>query len=238
MLSEVVPAKLQWDVAPSANGDSEIAFGKPGGAINALMLRSASGTMRALSSAYPLQSFSEPRFARSAAHPPDWLTAVVDNRTCVAFPLGTPSAQCRTLGECAQGLLVHYGPGFAFIFKTVVPGPVRGNLIAPGRLHSAMLDAELRPTGPPAEIFDGTIFEFDADVIKGKLVVLATTPRGVVIASEPSPRAKFLSREYEVPATLTSPAVAGSASGKAILAALDSSGSGPARVVTTEVAIP
>jgi hypothetical protein len=233
-LDEMVPAQPIWDVTLAEGSQPDIVYERPGGAINALLLRRASGATEGLSGAYPLQSFSDPRFARPTGKPPQWMTAVVDNRTCVALPL-RPGAEYRTLGECSgAGLLVLMDSGFVYLYKTKVPGLVRGNLNSPGRLHLATLDAELRPTGPPTEVFSGTIFEFDADVIRNKLVVLATTPSGIAILSgNAGPSGKMEIKEFPVPLALLNPAIAAGESGKAFLAALDGT-----RVLRAEADIP
>src|SRR5579883_2753009 len=172
-----------------------------------------------VSAAYPLQSFSAPRFARPSGVPPAWLTAIADNRTCVAFP-PAGSAAYHSLGECAEGLLVKTGVGFVYLCKTRVPGPVRGNLLSPGRIHIAALDAELRPAGPPVQLFGGIVYEFDADIIQGRLVVLATTPKGVMIAAGPAQgqATRLTSLEHALPVALTSPAIVAGPPGKAYLA--------------------
>ncbi len=231
---EVVPAQPAWDVAAGPDGRPEIVYEKPGGAINALILRNAAGETQPVSAAYPLQSFSAPRFARPSGVPPAWLTAIADNRTCVAFP-PAGSAAYHSLGECAEGLLVKTGVGFVYLCKTRVPGPVRGNLLSPGRIHIAALDAELRPAGPPVQLFGGIVYEFDADIIQGRLVVLATTPKGVMIAAGPAQgqATRLTSLEHALPVALTSPAIVAGPPGKAYLAALDA-----ARVVTAEIPVP
>jgi hypothetical protein len=234
---EVVPAQPEWDVATAADGQPEIAFERHGGAINALALLSASGSTEAITAAYPLQSFSGPRFAKSSGQNPRWLTAILDNRTCVALPL-TQDSRYRNLGECSAGLLLEIGSGFVFIYKTMLPGAVRGNLISPGRMHVATLDGELRPSGRAPTIFDDTIFEFDADLIRDRLIVLATTPKGMLLASRPTQPTtdRFDTQEYSIPKDLISPAIVRDASGTAALAALDLNGG--TRVLIGKIVIP
>src|ERR1700686_3187820 len=45
---ELVPARLGWDVSAAAAGGVDIAYEKPGGALNALVLREAAGSVRAI----------------------------------------------------------------------------------------------------------------------------------------------------------------------------------------------
>jgi hypothetical protein len=236
-VQEVVPAELNWDVAIS-NGQTKIVHEKPGGATNSLSLWTASGSSQALTREYPMQSFSEPRFVK-ASQPPGWVTAIVDNRTCVALSL-VRAEPYRKLGECAAGLLVQNGIGFAFVYKTGVPGPARGNGISPGRIHLASLDAQLRSSGPATVVFEGVVFEFDADVIGDKLVVVATTPKGIVVAVGPAQRTavRLVAEEHAIPTVLTSPAIGNSGSGKALVAALDSGGPAAARVFIADLTVP
>jgi hypothetical protein len=232
-LGEVVPAVLKWDVTMAASGQPEIVYERPGGAVNALLHRNASGSTEGLTGAYPFKSFSDPRFTRPLGAPPQWATAVLDETTCVAVPL-TPIGPYRTLGECSAGLLVNTGSGFVHLYKTNVQGVVRGNLTSPGRLHLATLDAALHPVGQPFEVFNGVVFEFDADVIDNKLVVLATTLKGIVIASgHVRSTGKLAVEEHPASTALTSPAIAAGASGKVFLAALDSG-----HAVRAEMVIP
>jgi hypothetical protein len=90
------------------------------------------------------------------------------------------------------------------------------------------------------EVFGGsTIFEFDADIIDKKLVVVATTPGGIEIAAGFVPGAAFgpvAKHEYPAPA-LTSPAVADNGNGKVLIAALRSLGNSQSGVVIAEVAL-
>ena len=238
-LAEIVPAQPGWDICLALGDGPAIVHERPGGAINALLLRTAPGSAQALTGAYPLQSFSEPRFARPSGGPPHWVTAVADNRTCVALPLG-PNPAYRRLGECAAGMLVTIGSGFVYIFKTPVAGLVRGNLISPGRLHVETLDAEMHPTAPATDLFSGIVFEFDADLAGDKLVIVATTPEGLVVASAPARSliAKFTGQELASHSILTNPAIVTGPSGKATFAALDATVPGEAHVVTAELAIP
>lgn len=238
-VSQMLPAQPKWDVAPATDGQLQIASEKPGGAINALMMLRRSGSTTALTTEYPLQSFSGPKFAKPSGKPPQWLTAIVDNRTCVAIQLEQP-APYRTLGECSDGLLVQHGSGFIFIYKTNVSGTIRGNLISPGRIYLVMLNTELQSMGPPVEIFNGTIFEFDADFVNDKLIIVATTQRGLVLVSrlDQSKSPKFRIEEFSVSVALTSPAIVASTSGKVLLAALESDGQGATRILMTELAIP
>jgi hypothetical protein len=115
---------------------------------------------------------------------------------------------------------------------------VRGNLISPGRLHMVALDGELRPNGRAATIFDDTIFEFDADLIRDRLIILATSPKGVILAwgSPQLAATRFEIREYSMPKDLINPAIVRGASDTASLAALESNGGG--RVLVGEIVIP
>jgi hypothetical protein len=241
-LNQVVPAQPMWDVAPDASRGIQLAFEQPGGAINALLLRDPSGSQQSITSNYPLHSFSLPRFERPSQTPPEWLTAVIDNRRCVAISVVQKVAY-KDLGPCSEALLVRSSTGFLLIHKTTIPGPVRGNRISPGRLYLAMLDNGMHPQkiNGAGEVFDGsTIFEFDADMIDHKLVIVATTSSGmeIVSVSDQAGTMKLARHQYPMTVVLTSPAVADNGNGNALVAALRSSVAGQNQIVTAEVAIP
>jgi hypothetical protein len=236
-IHQIVPARLAWDVAADSRGQFQIVYERPGGAINALELRGSTGETRLLTSGYPMQSFSLPNFETSSGEPPVFVTAIVDNRTCVALPL-TQAPAYRELGECAEGLVVKDGPGFVFFLKKAVPGNVRGNSIAPGRLTAIALGPDLRPSGRTGEVLAAPIFQFDAATVGGKLVVVATTEKGFVVASTLSGQLHLNRVEYAAAATLVYPTIVAGASGKSLFCALDGAGSAKAQVVGAGIAIP
>lgn len=209
-VNQIVPAQPDWDCAADAGGRVQIALERPGGAMNALELHLPSGEVRSLSSDAPLKSFSSPRFARAAA--PAWVTATVDNRACVAIPLAAPGPSIG-LAECEQGLLVSLGPaGSLFLSKKTVPGPVRGNSIRPGDLSATTLDQNLKPVGPPVAVV-GPVFQFDAALVGDKVAVVATTPRGLIVASRELKGSRFQSKPYLTSMEILSPAITPAANG-------------------------
>jgi len=234
---QIVPAQPAWDVAADSRGQFQIVYEKAGGAINALVVRAPTGDTRVLTGEYSMKSFSLPRFAKPSEEAPSWVTAIVDNRTCVTLPLAQ-AGPYHELGECAEGMLVKTGLGFVFLFKKTVPGIVRSNNIAPGQLQAMIFGTDLRSSGRPVEVVAGTIFQFDADTVGGKLVVAATTPGGLVIASTAAANLRFNRKEYAAPATLTSPAMLPATGGKVMLIALDKAGSSRAQIVATEISVP
>jgi hypothetical protein len=234
---QIVPAQPAWDTGAGSGGQVQIVYEKAGGAINALALRAPSGETRVLTGEYPMRSFSLPHFAKYAGGLPLWVTAIVDNRICVALPV-TQTGSYSELGECTEGLLVKGGSGFVFLAKKAVPGTVRGNSISPGRLQATPLGADLRQRGRPVEVAGGTIYQFDADMVGDKLVIAATIPRGIVVASTRMMDLRFKSQEYAAPETLSYPAMVPAPAGKAALYALDGYSSGKARIIAAEIAVP
>lgn len=234
-LNEMVPAELNWDVALPEKG-IEIVRERPAGATNSLALWTASDPSRPLTADYAFQSFSEPRFVKGTRSP-EWVTAVMDNRSCVALSL-VRAEPYRKLSDCDGGLLVRRGAGFVFFYKTNASGSARAGVL-PGRLHMVQADAQLRASGASLPVFE-TVYDFDADVIGGKIVVFATTPKGIGIASGPAQGTapKMVAQEQAIPMTLTSPAVSATASGNALIAALDAKGPGSVRILTAEIPVP
>jgi hypothetical protein len=234
-IEELVPAEPKWDVISRA-GKLEIVYQRPGGAIDALMLVQPPAEPSMLTSEFPLSSFGEPRFAKSSGVPPRWITAVMDNHFCVAFPL-PKSGKYRELRECSQGLLVLAGTDYAFLYKTNTPGPVRGVSTLPGRLHCQLLDSELHSLGEAVDISKDTIFEFDADIVDHRLVVLATTPSGLFIAKGESVGgpAGFHVDEYAASTGLTSPSLLNVSPAVTLIAALERANEGVVKMVTAEL---
>ena len=237
VVSEMVPAQPAWDAAADSRGSFQIVYERPGGAINALLLRAPSGETRTLSGQYPMKSFSLPRFSKASGEPPQWLTAIVDNRICVVFSL-TAAGPYHELGECAEGLLVKHGAGFVFLSKKTIPGTVRGNDISLGQLRATALGMDLKPAGKTVDVASGAVFQFDADTVGGKLVVVATAPGGIVIASSATRELRFVRKQYANQAPLTFPGLQPGAAGNAIVGVLDGSDSGKVRILAAEIPVP
>lgn len=233
-VEELVPAEPKWD-AVDREGKLEIVYQRPGGAIDALMLVQPPAEPVMLTKQFPLNSFGDPRFAKSPSGPPRWITAVMDNRLCVAFPLGK-DGKYRELRGCLQGLLVFAGKDYAFLYKTDVPGPVRGVATLPGRLHCQRLDSELRSLGEPVDISGQTIFEFDAEVVNHRLVILATTPSGLSIATgSVNEVGAFHVEEYSASPEFTSPSLLNVSPAVTLIAALEPTSGKGTRMVTAEL---
>jgi hypothetical protein len=234
---QIVPAHPAWDAAADSGNRWQIVYEEAGGAVNALVIRALSGETRGLTGAYPMQSFSLPRFAKTFRELSLWVTAVLDNRICVALPLAQAGPYTE-LGECAEGLLVKDGLGFVFLSKMRTPGKVRGNSIAPGKLQARRFGANLQPVGEPTEALRGTIFQFDAVVAEGKLVIVATTSDGIVVASTSVGSLQFKTQEYRAPSALSYPTLLPVSAESVIIYLLDAEESVKARILGSEMAIP
>jgi hypothetical protein len=236
-IQQMVPAQPRWDVAVSSNRKLQIVYEMIGGAINSLILRTTSGDTKPLTGAHPLQSFSLPRFAKTSGGEPRWVTAVVDNHTCVALSL-SGGFDLHPLDECADGLLVSASTGFVFLHKTTVPGVVRGNDIRPGRLYGTPLDHQFHPIAPPTEVVPSIVFEFDADIAGNKLIIAATTPGGISVASSDLPKLRFSAEEYSAPTALVSPGIVEDSQQQLTIGALAAEAGDRARVLIAQIAVP
>jgi hypothetical protein len=134
--------------------------------------------------------------------------------------------------------VVKNGSPLLYFAKKGVAGEVRGNNIAPGRLQASKLDPDFRQPIYPIEVAPGAIFQFDAEVLGGKIVVVATTGDGIVVASSPTAELHFTRKSYGAPPTLTSPVILPAVTGSITVCALDGEGTSSARVLVSNVAIP
>jgi hypothetical protein len=239
--NQVVPATPVWDISPDAARKLQFVLEVPGGAINSLALHLASGEQRTLTANSPFQSFSSPRFEKLDNSSPEWITAVVDNRDCVAISI-TSQRPNRSLGPCSEGLLVRLNKSFLFIYKKTVPGPVRGNNISPGQLFIARLDNNMGVQGLEGStvLFGGsTVFQFDAGVVGNKVAIVASTASGIEAASysDQGTTAKLPQRAYGTTA-VTSPTIAEVGNGMLLLAAMRSSGKDQQAIVIAEIPVP
>lgn len=233
---QVVPAALRWDAAHDSNGDVEIVHERPGGAINSLSLWRASVGTKSLTSRFPLRDFSHPRFSKSFDAPPEWVTAVLDHHTCVALSLSRAEPWIE-LGKCAEGMLVKTPSGFVFLSKTHLPGPARGDDCFPGRLQARLLDTKLQAAAAAVEVSSDAVFQFDAAVIAGKLVVAATTADGIAVVTSPTGALHFVTRSYAASPDLFFPALLPASGDNASIHLLTGVSSEHARVLAAGIEI-
>jgi len=175
----------QWDVRSDEGGGPVLLYEIAGGATNALYLAriSSGGPSARLTGHHRTASFGRPRFVRGARAVGDLpFTAVADSARVVSFS-GTPGAAYAARVAAEDGVLVHWDRGHVLIYKETRWGPVRGESAFRGVLRCVRLRDDLQPAGPALAPFgDATVFELDADVRDGALVVLATTLAGLSLA--------------------------------------------------------
>lgn len=239
VVNQILPVQPQWDAGVNADGQLQIVLERAGGATNTLALLGVNGSLTALTGEHPLKSFSAPRFAGGEGNTPKWLTAVADKRLCMVFALQPPAA-ARTLGECSGGVLVKQGAAYAFVYKAEVPGFVRGNAIAPGRLYLLRMDAAFKPVTPAVAVLNETAYEFDATMVRERLVIAATTAKGITVVFESGRPgdARLARQDHAASTNLTSLSIAAGAANDLTVAAMDLREAGPAKAYITRIALP
>jgi hypothetical protein len=211
---QVLPPPPAWDVAVNAGGSYALVYEKALGATYTLVAQGGGQTEVSVAGEYHRESFTRPRFVKR--HPDEATRAIVaiaEKKWAVLFvrrPDGRYDRQGK-LCDCSEALVVPFQGQFLLFYKVTVPGPVRGNLISPGRLYWLRLGRDFTPVGGAQEALPGhTVYEFDADVAAGALAVLATTATGTRLAVGAAPGAAWAVTEFneaQSGANLTRPAV-------------------------------
>ncbi len=261
----MVPVALRWDAAMRPDGRFAVVFEHALGATNAVFLRSpddlppldpseflgrapspeaqarvnARLVQGAISPPRSFDSFTDPRFVRGADRSLA-ITAVVDGRQLALFsavqsPSREPPPWRRVEVACVDGIVVVNEGGTGLVYKTLASGRADEDEIVTGRLHYVRLQPDLRPAGPPVDIFPNLdVFEIDAAPLADGVAVLATTRAGlaaaVVSTGARGPRLLGLA-EHPMEDRVTSPSILADAS-RVHVAAIASRRSPKARVIT------
>ncbi len=234
-IQQLLPVAPRWDAAYNSAGHLQIVYEEAGGALNQLWLQADSGRAK-LTDVSSLRSYSLPRFIKSSGKPSPGVTTVADDRLCMALSL--TGAQTHALRECMDGLLVASPTGYVLLTKTFVPGLPRAVNISPGHLQATLMTRDFQPLGLPVDVAGETVFQFDAEIVEGKLVCAATTPEGLVVASSALSALRFSHQGSLASTTLTYPAILSSMPGKVDVFALESGGSEKAHAEVAHLAVP
>ena len=189
-----------WDVTVTTSGLAAV-WTEPGSAISPLGYRAANAPPITLTGRYASGVFQNPRFVRGEPLLKAEVTSVAyagPSRLLALFSEGLAGGQALYTslppigaGLLLDGLLLRNGTGYVLITKHLAPGPrgadrkdKRGESILPGVLHCSRLNSKFEPAGASGTPFgDQAVFEFDADLSGGRLVVLATTAKSISAAS-------------------------------------------------------
>lgn len=213
-IRHLLPPPPSWDVAVDSQQLLLLAYEEASGATYSVLVRSSAGIESSLVAKNQLESFVSPSFVkRDLDRPPQFLTAVSEKYHGVLFRRDASGnyLERSKLCDCVALKLLKRPEGFALLYKSVVPGPVRGTSTLPGRLFLAVLDREFRTVSAPKELFPGrTIFEFDADATPERVAIFATSTTGTFLASGPSFSSPFNARsvqEKDQGASLSQPSI-------------------------------
>jgi hypothetical protein len=197
-IRQLLPSPPSWDVAVDSQRLFSLTYDDASGATYSVLVRSPAGKEFSLVAKNQFESFVSPSFVkRDLDVPAQFLTAIGEKDRGVLFRRDASGnyLERSKLCDCAALKLLKRSDGFALLYKSVVPGPVRGVSTLPGRLFVAILDRELRTVSSPKELFPGrTIFEFDADTTPERVAIFATSSTGTFLASGPSFSAPFNTR--------------------------------------------
>ena len=226
---QTLPSLPSWDVALDAAGAPVFVYTDAGGAVNELLLHGARGALP-ITTGKPFESFHGPRFVRRAPGLP--LIAIQDQKHAVIFKSpGTTDGGHSAILDCERALALARADRYALIYKTVVAGRPRANLIPPGALHFVELDRELKALSKATEPLGGAVvFEYDADLARVGTAILATTAGGTML------KVGDVSRSFNepLPQNMTSPSVL-VAGGRIYVAALERAQTQSARVVMAQL---
>jgi hypothetical protein len=228
-LPQSVPSIPDWDVSSDKDDRLTFVYTDAGGAINALMLQRPQTGAIAVSTGTPFESYHRPRFIKHAAGSPVLAIQGEDQAIAIAFTdLGAGGySNHHLLPRCESALAIAGGNGYQLFYKSALPGPPRGNLIARGMLHLAGLDHGFKSSVAPSKpLGDVVVFEYDVERLRDRLAILATTASGTVLKIGEAMHAF----DEANPEAMTSPSMLASG-GKIYLAALQGAMTNSARVL-------
>jgi hypothetical protein len=186
VLTQLLPPPPSWDIGLNSDSSYSVVYEQALGGTYALLVKRAYNAAVSVTSNYPLESFTRPRFIkRNQDDPGRLITAIAEKKGAILFLRKQDGGYVKhaKLCDCNEAMMVRYKDGFILFYKVNVPGPVRGNLISPGKLYSVMLGKDFTPMGTAFEPFSNNIvFEFDADVSEDKVVIFATSKTGNILA--------------------------------------------------------
>lgn len=246
-LTHLLPAPPAWDLVLDGKAQRlALVHEKALGGSSVLLLSGFDKADAGLPAGYDAASYTLPRFVgkRSDAAT-QRITAIADSERAVWFERARSGGYERkgTLCDCVDALVVPYRGAFGLVYKTRVPGAVRGNLTWPGTLHWQPLDTQLAPTGTAQTLFDGyTVFEFAVDTAGDAIAMLLTTAQGTRLALAASPSGPWAGHAFTEPAqgeALSQPSLVLTPE-LVHMALLDQAGSAQARVLfgTASVVLP
>lgn len=167
-INQLLAVHPAWDINVTTNQSYKFLAEFAGGATNQLVYYDGDSQGVPFTDNYPLNSFSNPRFARgnSEASRTD-VSATLDNEKLVVFSNLTNMKNARYLeiGEWDSGVLVHLKQNHAVIAKSLRSGESRHDIM-PGIIEFVELDPQFKPKGAvKSPLLDNTVYEYDADVL-------------------------------------------------------------------------
>jgi len=201
VIQQLLAPAPSWDAAPGSPPPYPLVYAKALGATYTLYLRRAKQAESGITADYAFESFTRPHFIKGGTDDATRaVTAIADEKSAVLFTRGPggPYQRQAKLCDCSSAVMVKYKDDFLLFYKVTVPGPVRGNLLQPGKLLYVKLGSDFAPGEPPLEALPGSVvFEFDVATQGSNLAILATTKTGTILAHGPSLGAPLLSETFE-----------------------------------------
>jgi hypothetical protein len=249
----VFPHRAAWSAAPAGAGQLQVAATDNGSAGSGLTWKGPAARRAVISQHERHGVFDSPAFLRPTNATPEAVAAagLLGGRMCpVLFQpeSGDHFAAVRPLplprpGTTLAVKLLHIGQGFlqaTLMFQRgSAPRPRTDNpadgLIQGGLLECQRLTSDLQPAGQPWRPFEGeTVWQFDADVVGDRPVLLASVADGLALAAEVASRPAPLLLRGSFPTQLLSPALV--AEGTLLhIAALTACGTPQAAVLVGQV---
>lgn len=175
--------------APGWDWDRKrVVYEQAGGARNALYLHDA-GHETLVNAAHHLNGFDLPRFVRGDEKQISSFLDLLPGKRLVVFP--DVGAKYRAVTECTAAVLLKRDGGFVLLSKTDVEGPMKGPSMFPGVLHHAWLKSDFTPEGPTSQPQAGVMYELDAALVGGNVIVWLTTDAGALMIAGASKAASI-----------------------------------------------
>lgn len=257
-----LPAQLskpQWSASVASDDSLSVVLTRPGSAISPLVFwNSGSRQQVALSAQRPAGVFDSPRFVRrvqGTGAPAVALESLAASKVVVLFgppdtgePWNYRVLHAPEAGVVQQALAVQSDAGYLLFYKVFVPGgaevdasgalpslphPLFGS-VTQGIVYGIRLDRDFGVAGKAFRPLGGELlFEFDADLVGERVVILGTTASGLVLVGGRMEDDAFVRTERaegHLPAPLSAPTalIVGS---EVYLAVLEQAGSPGARIL-------
>lgn len=185
VITHLLPVPPNWDVAQEMDSSYAVLYENAGGAINSIILENTKQARMAVNVNHRLESFSNAHFIKRQYNDKSFTVSAISEKKHLVVFSRTPNSDFgnyKKICDCYDALIVKLPGGLGVLYKMIVPGYSRYNIM-PGVLYYAKLDQNFNTVGPIVKpLGDTAVFEFDADVVKDKIAIFATSEQNIILA--------------------------------------------------------